>query len=331
MAEGGGNAFNILAVVLIGLLLVSLVLGGLYGWRTTVNNPFADHGLIKRGMGLPVIWLYYDHSNVNSRMWRDFGGHSSRALNLPFLNLCYETVVAQNSSEYRVEVINGLQGVAELLGGYDAMPLRLRNPIASVNEAEMNWIRAAVLAKYGGIWLTPYVVCLQGFGKLPRDRVRFYGTDIGETYSGSSGTSVPGLNCIWVPRAGHPMFVEWEQICRKRLDEARGGQQIRRDANWDWVTLSNKYEGIEIDVHGELSRKRGGRRIELEDLLAAGQEGRLPFAVPAHAIYVPVFWPELRDREMFGWFLRMSEEQILGSDLVIRDLFLKGLKGGMKK
>ena len=35
------------------------------------------------------------------------------------------------------------------------------------------------------------------------------------------------------------------------------------------------------------------------------------------AIYVPIPWTELRDREYFGWFLRMSEKQILSSDLVI--------------
>jgi len=329
MADGGGAAFNTLAMALVGLLLVSLVLGGIYSWHKIRTNPFTDRGLFGQGMNKPVLWLYYDQSDVNSRWWKDFGARSDRALNMPFLNLCYETIVTRNRGDYRVEVIGGLQGVAELLGGYENMPLRLRNPIASVNEAEMNWIRAAVLAKYGGLWLSPYSVCLQSFGKLPTNKVRFYGTDIGETYSGSAGTSVPGLNCIWVPRAAHPMFVEWEQMCRARLDGQRGGQQIRRDANWDWVALTAKYADIEVDVHAELARKRGGRRIELEDLLAAGQEGRIPFAIPGHAVYVPIFWPELRDREFFGWFLRMSEQQIMESDLVIRDLFLKGLKDGV--
>jgi hypothetical protein len=36
-------------------------------------------------------------------------------------------------------------------------------------------------------------------------------------------------------------------------------------------------------------------------------------------------WPELRDREMFGWFLRMSEEQIMESDISVRYLLERGL------
>ena len=54
---------------------------------------------------------------------------------------------------------------------------------------------------------------------------------------------------------------------------------------------------------------------------AAGQEGVLPFDVPACAAYVPVAYPEITERRAFGWFLRMSEEQILESDLAISTLF----------
>jgi hypothetical protein len=49
----------------------------------------------------------------------------------------------------------------------------------------------------------------------------------------------------------------------------------------------------------------------------------MPFEIGSLAVYVPLPWPELRDRRAFGWFLRMSEDQIAESDLVIRDLFQK--------
>lgn len=319
------NSFSTLSIVILTLIFLSLVLSFCYSKGLIGANPFLDRNLLARGMNRPIIWLYYDHSDVNSRSWYDFGARSSRALNLPFLNLCYETIVVQNPG-YRVEVIQGLAGVAQLLGGTHMMPSRLQNMIASVNYAEMTWIRAAILAKYGGLWLTPYCVCIRGFGELPKDKVRYYGTDIDETYSGSSGTSVPGMNCIWSPKPGHPMFVEWEQIARSRLDTQKGGLQIRRDANWDWVALSSKYPGVEIDVHGELARKKGGRRLQLEDLLATGHDGKLSFDVPNYCIYVPIFWPELRDREFFGWFLRMSEDQILTSDTSVRYLLDMGLQ-----
>ena len=76
----------------------------------------------------------------------------------------------------------------------------------------------------------------------------------------------------------------------------------------------------------ELGRKgRDGKRIELEDLLAAGGEGVLPFDMPVNTVYTPIPIEELLRRRNFGWFLRMSEDQILESDLAISTLFREAL------
>jgi hypothetical protein len=246
---------------------------------------------------------------------------------MPFLNLCYETIVKQNKDNYRIEAIGGLSGVAELLGGWDQLPPGLRDPISPVNEAELNYIRAAVLAKYGGLWLTPYSVSLKGFGKLPENKIVFFGTDQDETYAGPDGTTVPGFRAVWSPYPDHPLFKEWTEITYARIAQKRGGDQIRRDANWDFVRLTNTYvsTGIIVDPAVEGMRKKNGKRIQLEDLLATGTDGNLPFDLCAYTVYVPFSWPELRDREIFGWFLRMSEDQIMGSDIAIKYLIQKGL------
>jgi hypothetical protein len=292
------------------------------------NNPFLDKHLLKRGMEKPVIWLYYDTSDVNSRQWVDFGARSSRALNMPFLNLCYETIVKQNKDNYRIEVIGGLTGVAELLGGWDQLPPGLRDPISPVNDAELNYIRAAILAKYGGLWLTPYAIALKGFDKLPEDKVVFFGTDLDETYAGPNGTNVPGFRAIWSPKPDHPMWKEWAAVAYTRIAQKRGGDQIRHDEKWDFVRLSNEYvsSGIIVDPAVEGMRKKDGKRIQLEDLLATGTDGKLPFDLCDYTTYIPFPWRELRDREIFGWFLRMSEDDILESDLAVSHLFrLAGL------
>ena len=278
-------------------------------------------------MEKPPIWLYYDTSDVNSRQWLDFGARSSRALNMPFLNLCYETIVKQNGGDYRIEVIGGLSGVAELLGGWDQLPPGLRDPISPVNQAELNYIRAAILAKYGGLWLSPYSISLKGFGKLPEDKVVFFGTDLDETYAGASGTAVPGFRAVWSPKADHPMFKEWAAVAYARVAQKRGGDQIRGDEKWDFVRFTTEYvgTGIVVDPAAEGMRKKDGRRIQLEDLLATGTDGNLPFDLCAYTTYVPFPWPELRDREVFGWFLRMSERQIMDSDIAVKYLLQRGL------
>ena len=117
------------------------------------------------------------------------------------------------------------------------------------------------------------------------------------------------------------------EITYARIAQKRGGDQIRRDANWDFVRLTTAYvsTGIIVDPAVEGMRKKNGKRIQLEDLLATGTDGNLPFDLCAYTVYVPFPWPELRDREIFGWFLRMSEDQIMGSDIAIKYLLQKGL------
>lgn len=321
------SPFELLLSTLVVLFIVAAFFAFFYSDYLVKINPFLDKKLLERGMSKPVIWLYYDTSDVNSRFWSDFGARSSRALHIPFLNLCYETIVKQNKDKYRIEVIGGLSGAAELLGGWEQLPPGLREAISPVNEAEMNHLRAAILAKFGGLWLSPYCVCLKGFGVLPKDKTVFFGTDLDETYAGANGTNVPGFRAIWSPQPHHPLFDEWAAVTYARIAQKRGGDQIRGDAKWDFVRLSTEYvkTGIAVDPAAEGMRKKNGKRIQLEDLLASGTDGNLPFDVNPYTVYIPVPWTELRDREPFGWFLRMSEHQIMESDLAVTYLLKSSL------
>ena len=314
--------FHILLTVLAVLITVAVIYALFYSKEYVKFNPFADKHLLEKGMDKPVIWLYYDMSDVNGRQSLDFSSRSSRVLSVPFLNLCYDNIVTKNKDHYRIEVIGGLAGVAELLGGWDQLPPGLREAIAPVGESELNYIRAAILAKFGGLWLTPSTVCLKGFGELPKDKTVFFGTDLEETYAGKAGTTGPGFHAIWTPKPKHPMFVEWAATCYERVATKRGGDQIRGDVKWDFVRFSTKYvhTGLVVDPAAEGMRKKNGKRIQLEDLLGTGTDGHLNFDLCAYTTYVVFPWKEMLDRRSLGWFLQMSEDQIMGSDLAIKYL-----------
>jgi hypothetical protein len=316
--------FQQLILVLILLAILSMVYAVFFRREWIHRMWFLDKRLLERGTDRPPLWLFLPTSEVQSRHWLDFSQRSSRALNVPLLNLCYETIVKHNHPLYHIRVISGISGLTDLLGGEEALPrlLKEHGDLASLGPCEMNWIRAAVLARFGGLWLDPSVVCLRPFGAQPADKIVFFGTDPGQTLSGPKGTRVPSSGALWVPKGGHPVMAEWERVCFQRANEKRGGEQIRGDWAWDVLRfsqeLSQKGETVIIDPHAELSRKRDGKRIELEDLFAAGTEGRLPFDIPPHAVYCPIPWEELQRREAFGWVLRMSEEQVMGSDIAIK-------------
>ena len=290
------------------ITLLAVILGGVvaasYSTTETIKaNPYADRYLLEKGTDLPKLWLYYDTNDVNARQWSDFGARSSNALNVPFLNLCYGSIVAMNGHLYDIQIIGGLAGAAERLGG---LPAPLHKQIERISAGDLNFIRAASLAKFGGLWLDPCTICLKSFGKLPENRAIFFGTDKDQTYAGPRGAAVPSLHAIWSPQPEHPVFVAWADAAFRRLVQLHTGGEARQDAKWDFVSFA------------ELTRASPAA----EELLAAGQEGALPFDIGGEAVYVPIPWKELRDRRTFGWFLRMSEGQIMDSDLVIRDLLL---------
>lgn len=304
------------------VILVAAFFMGVYGYRNELaENLFRDKHLLDKGMTMPTIWLYYNDSEVNSRWWADFGARSTRAINIPFLNLCYESIVAHNNKKYKIEVIAGLTDLASRLGGWKELPKGLQNPLAPVEKAELNWIRAELLSRFGGLWVSTATICLRPFPELPLESAVFFGTDPDESYAGPNGTAIPSMYAVGAGRPNHPVFEKWAQAAFERLEKQGGGQQIRGDAKWDFVAYAQTDATTQVYPDVEVSRRPDGKRIQVEDLLSAGQEGSHRFKVEPQSLYVPIPWPEIQDRRMFGWFLRMDEHQILNSDLVISDLF----------
>jgi hypothetical protein len=304
------------------IMVLAITLAWYVSSSTIEENTFANRKLLQKDMDLPVIWLYVDTSQVNSRSWADFMARSSRAINLPFLNLCYESIVRQNQGTYRVEVIGGLSDLAVRLGGWEKLPTPLQGAIAPVGPAEVNWIRAAVLSNFGGLWMEPNAIALKSFGPLPSDKVVFFGTDDQETYSGPLGTKAPSLRAIWSPKPDHPLFIAWEGQAKRRLEAGGEGKAFRNDWVSDVLEFAEQFKtDVVYRPLAELRRKPNGKLIQLDDLMMAGQEGDLPFVINEQSVYVPIPLNELLSRREYGWFTRMSEEQILESDLVVSSLF----------
>jgi hypothetical protein len=284
-----------------------------YSGRLIEEDTFRSKNLLNTGVENPIMWLYYDQSDVNSRYWSDFGDRSTRVLNTPYLNLCYESIVKNNGRAYTVKVLAGLSDVALLLGGWNELPKPLQNPIASVGEAELNYIRSTILRRFGGLWVNPSSIFFKSLPVLKN--VTFFGTDKDESYSDKNGTPVPGVDVMFSPIKEHPVFVELEELALGRIVRQEGGKQFRKDIKWDLVDVLDR-EDVDYISNIEFARKSNGRRIQLEDLL-----GSSDIFIPEKAVYAPLDWEELQKRRNFGWFLRLSERQILESELLVTKLF----------
>jgi hypothetical protein len=283
------------------------------------KSTFEDPDLLKRGLNTPTIWIFINDTDVNSRLWTDFGSRSSRVYNIPFLNLCYESIVKAAGLNYHVEVIGGIEDAQIRLGG--VLPGSMSNKRIPLRSEEMTYLKVAFLEKFGGLWMSPATICLKELPVLPKDKVVLFGSDPLETYAGPEGTELPNQHAMWSPSPNHPFFQKWKKNLKPRINEQRGGREVRNDSRWDIIFAGTDKSDVVMMPHAELTRKAGGRKIELEDLLASGTGGDFPFEIPPESLYVPFPWPELLERRIFGWFLRLSEQEIKESDLVATHLF----------
>jgi hypothetical protein len=104
------------------VVLTAITVGWVVVEKIRGTDPFQDEDLLHKNMKKPTVWIYLNNSDVNSRSWYDFMGRSSRAISLPFLNLCYESAVKHTSEHFHVEVIGGLADLAGRLGGWQNLP-----------------------------------------------------------------------------------------------------------------------------------------------------------------------------------------------------------------
>lgn len=304
-------------IIVLGILALTAVTAGVvYSNNIIEEDTFNRRDLTRQGIDNTTLWLYYDQSDVNSRWWADFGARSSRVLNTPYLNLCYESIVMKNGKTYNVKVLAGLSDVAVLLGGWQELPKPLQNPIAPVGEAELNYIRATILRRFGGLWVNPSVICVNSFPDFTdSEKPIFTGTDKDESYSDSNGTPAPGVDVMYSPNSENETFVFLENLALDRITRQEGGKQFRKDIKWDIRQAMSMYD-CDYIPNLEFARKSSGCRIQLEDLLS---KEFIP--VNQNACYIPLDWEELQNRRNFGWFLRLSEEQILESNLYVSSLF----------
>ena len=90
-------------LIVLGLLALTAVSAGLIINKKLIEEDgFNQRDLVNSGVDNTTLWLYYDQSDVNSRWWADFGARSSRVLNTPYLNLCYQSIVTKNGKKYNV-------------------------------------------------------------------------------------------------------------------------------------------------------------------------------------------------------------------------------------
>ena len=280
---------------------IVLVVGVVYGTRIEGVN----------GSLIPIVWWHVDDLQVNTKEWLSFEDRATHEPNEPYLRLCLRKAQTL-SPNFKVEpVIGRAAAIQRLKSAGCTIPAGAeRCPPA----LWMAWVRCAMLAHLGGLWLDGSVLVIAS-GAEVQSRLTHsamsFGTDPDESLL--TKDSGPGRSAGWAAAPGHPI---WSGLTKdigaviQAGDQSWSSFEARRSLRY----LMDKHQ-MPIDRKSEVSRSVYGKRLNYEDLFDITD---WPTGTTDGGLWVPL--PDGRDKmnisSAFLWFTRMSEEQILESQFM---------------
>lgn len=305
-------------IMAVGIIVV--VLGAAYGIRNQINSMLGFGGGEKGTFdGKPVMWWIVDDSQINARQWLDWGDRGTYEPNEPYLQLCLQRARELWSAHFTITPLTGRVAVQRRLeeagmtipAEFDRCPPYLW----------MAWCRAAFLSKLGGVWMDGSVLPIGSatdfHSRILHADIKMFGTDPDEGLSVAESTlPAAGRSAGWAAVPGHPIWAGMEKDLRALIlegDQSWGAPEARRSLRtlWDKHCAGT----VKVDRRAEVSRDQYGRRLELDTLLG---ETDWPNGTTEGGLWVPL--PDGRDQlersSPYGWFLRMSIDQIRDAKFV---------------
>jgi len=315
---------------LIAGLTVALVAGVVYSMSRglDLSSPPANGFLSSKKTPL---WWVVDNSQVNSRQWLDFGNRSTRQPNEPYLALCLERARAALSEQFDLQVLVGRDAVYRVLGTAEDFCAKQRSIPPALWLA---WCRAALLSRFGGLWMDGSVLILPGASsekiraRLEGSPVLMFGTDAEENLasgSAAAGASA-GASAGWSAAPHHPMWTGLERDLTALIDQGPpswSSVEARRGLRSLWDKHCSGMTAIDREI--EVGRDPYGRRLELETLLGSTELG-FPLEKEGMWLILPDGRDGMERASPWLWFTRLSREQILESKFVWAKL-AKGERG----
>lgn len=308
------------------LLVALLVMFVIYKRHMEQREYLEPGSATSEGAGLfslkPNLWWFTDNE-VNARRWFDFGARNSRRPNRGYLQVALDCVFATQGKDFNVNVLFGREEVAKKIqscGGNVPKEVFVM-PVALWRQ----WAIANLIAFCGGLAIAgdstlcigpsfgPHVMNVQEavFGIYDEEPRVAPGSDTGPA--------------TWVGWGIRPRTSGWNTVANMWNQLASAGPtswsaaEARRFNLGVWE--AQKAKGTKLIQSIDGGRKVDGYQRTLEDLLMTSAVPADPkLIIPPGTVYIPMDGDKLARDYKYGWFIRMSSQQIMESDFVWANL-----------
>ncbi len=315
------------------MILILLVIGYAYSMYTgKLNNEteieerdliqkFLANDVTKMDRRKPFLWIPIEY-DVNERQWLNFGSRNTTNLNQPYLYLTIRSIIEKCGDSFNICIIDD-NVFNKLLPNWTIHVSRLTSPLRShMRELAM----AKLLNKYGGMRLPPSFICFD-------DLITLYELGVNSETSSGGGVFVTEMVSNNIT-SSTIMFAP----CSKIMGCAKDTELMKKYIEYLEVLISKDYTE-EMDFDGKISKwffneisktttnvikpeligakKMDDSPVILDDLMSDS-----PINISNESFGLYINSCELLRRRNFGWFVRMSPQQVLESNTQIAKYLL---------
>jgi len=260
----------------------------------------------------PKIWIHLQYDK-NSRVWESFGSRNSESLNVPYLHLTIKSIIDKCQNDFEIAIVDD-DSFKYLIPNYTIDIDHMSFPMKTYARKLYMF---KILELFGGFMVPPSLICFKSlidiYNKGTSNAGCFVMENASQNYRGIS--FLPDSSFFGCVKNNLTVnnLIKYIESNNKYTNEC-----IFLNSIDDWCQIESKKNNINIfDASIIGAKKINGSPLLIEDIL----ESTLPsLHDDCYCIYVP--HDKLLKRSKYYWFVNLSTEEILNSNMSFTKLFL---------
>jgi hypothetical protein len=259
----------------------------------------------------PILWIPITYE-YNARNWISFGSRSSFELNQPYMYLTVRSIINQCQDSFHICIIDD-ESFGKILPNWTVNIGSIASP---VSDYMRSLALSKILYKYGGMIVPPSFLCMRDLNELyamgTSGEKMFICETVDRNITSTTHEFYSDISFMGSPKEC-PVLKEMIDFMQRTISSDYTAQsEFLGDFN-RWCNGRVQKHQINL-IPGKLigTKTMDDTMILVDNLLSNDYIELYP---QAYGIYIPA--KEILMRRHYEWFARMSQKQVLESNVII--------------
>jgi len=264
----------------------------------------------------PILWILIKYE-YNSRNWGSFGSRSSVELNQPYLYLTIKSIIKNCDNSFKICLIDD-NSFGKLLPNWNIDMNKISSPI-KMYMRDLGMTR--LIYRYGGIRVPMSFLCMRNLKEMydigTSNNQVFMCEKVDRNVTSNGNNFYPTIDFMG-SKKNNPVIGDLIDFMQRTISDDYTSENLFL-GNFDrWCEYRIKNNKIKL-FDGKLigTKTMEDTQILVDHLFSNDYIDIYP---KTYGIYIPSY--ELMNRTNYNWFLRMSEKQVLESNIIISKYLL---------